>query len=224
MRFRRNPVEVEAVQFLDENWQEMVAFCGSHRDAHDEWDIQTFNLIGEYSTSENPEVKAECWNATTRTWQHLLEEYWVVKDAEGTFWVVTPTQFNLLYTEIRESNIVEHARAELELIDEDPDVKAGYLNILQAFADMGHSGGSTSAAIPLVNELFMKRNLAPLTDNPDEWQFHSEEVWGEPGGIWQSKRNGEAFSKDGGKTYWLLSDGQEIREANHISETYEPAE
>lgn len=105
------------------------------------------------------------------------------------------------------SNLVEHARRELNLIGEEPDTISGYLNVVQAFADMGHSGGSASVAIPVINQLLQFKNLQPLTDNPDEWYFHSEGVAGVSGGFWQNIRNGEAFSHDGGKTYYLLSEG-----------------
>lgn len=104
------------------------------------------------------------------------------------------------------SNLVEHATRELQLIGEEPEFIAGYLRVIQAFADMGHSGGSASVAIPTINALLQFKNLKPLTDDPDEWMQHSEEVWGAEGGVWQNKRNGEAFSDDGGKTYYLLSD------------------
>ena len=117
------------------------------------------------------------------------------------------------------SNLVDHARVELEAIGEEPEVIEGYLKVIQAFADMGHSGGSASVAIPVINQLLQFKNLAPLTANPDEWMFVSEDVWGEAGGIWQNRRNGEAFSNDGGKTYYLLSEGgnNQNREPLHES-------
>lgn len=106
-----------------------------------------------------------------------------------------------------ESNLVAHARRELELIGEDDQEWIdGLVKIVQAFADMGHSGGSASVAIPMINLLLQFKNLMPLTDDPDEWIHHTEELWPEPGGIWQNVRNGEAFSSDGGITYTLLSD------------------
>lgn len=106
------------------------------------------------------------------------------------------------------SNLVEHARRELTALgyDKDPDTMAGFINVVQAFSEMGHSGGSASIAIPTINELLQFKNLSPLTNDPDEWQHHTEEVWGEVGGIWQSKRNGGAFSSDGGTTYTMLDD------------------
>lgn len=98
------------------------------------------------------------------------------------------------------SNLVEHARRELGLIGEDPKMIEMYINVVQAFADFGHSGGSASVAIPTINALLQFKNLTPLTDDPDEWVSHSE------GMIAQNKRNPDAFSEDGGKTYYLLSD------------------
>lgn len=97
------------------------------------------------------------------------------------------------------SNLVDHARRELELIGEEPATIDGYLKVVQAFADMGHSGGSASVAIPVLHELFQYKNLRPLTDSPGEWVDHGNSLW-------QNTRNGEAFSSDGGKTYWLLSE------------------
>ena len=103
------------------------------------------------------------------------------------------------------SNLVEHARTELSLIGEEPETIRGYLNVIQAFADMGHSGGSASVAIPVIHELLQFKNLRPLTDSPDEWMDVSG-VSGD-GAMWQNRRNSEAFSDDGGRTYWLLSEG-----------------
>lgn len=104
------------------------------------------------------------------------------------------------------SNLVEHARRELKALGEDSQTTEGLLKVVQAFADMGHSGGSASVAIPMIEKLLRFENLTPLTDDPEEWFFHGSDVWGEEPGVWQNTRNGEAFSKDGGKTYYLLSE------------------
>lgn len=120
------------------------------------------------------------------------------------------------------SNLVEHARRELEMIGEEPETIAGYLKVVQAFADVGHSGGSASVAIPTLNALLQFKNLKPLTNNPDEWAHHTAEVWGAEGGVWQNRRNSEAFSDDEGKTYYLLSEreavGKDVPLPIHISE------
>lgn len=98
-----------------------------------------------------------------------------------------------------ESNLVIHARRELNIIGEEPDVIEGYLKVIQAFADMGHSGGSAMVAIPVINRLLQFQNLAALTDDPDDWI--------EVGyGLWQNRRCSQMFSEDGGKTYTDVED------------------
>lgn len=116
------------------------------------------------------------------------------------------------------SNLVEHARRELSIVGEEPEFVEGYLKVIQAFADMGHSGGSASVAIPVINQLLQFKNLTPLTDDPDEWMHIAEAQWGEKGGVWQNRRNSEAFSKDGGKTYYLLSERDGNSRPVHISD------
>jgi hypothetical protein len=112
------------------------------------------------------------------------------------------------------SNLVDHARRELELIGEEPEIIDGYLKVIQAFADMGHSGGSASIAIPTLNRLLQFQNLKPLTDDPSEW--NQVDILG-----WQNNRNSEAFSTDGGKTYYLLSERKAGKKSYkvHISDT-----
>lgn len=75
----------------------------------------------------------------------------------------------------------------------------GYLKVIQAFADMRHSGGSASVAIPVIGKLLRFENLSPLTDDPDDWI--------EVGyGMWQNRRCTRMFSEDGGKTYTDVED------------------
>ena len=101
------------------------------------------------------------------------------------------------------SNLVDHARKELALLGEEPDTIDWFCRVVEEFASYGHSGGSASVCIPMLNELLQFKNLTPLTDNPDEWLYHGPDYGGP---IWQNIRNSEAFSKDGGKTYYLLSE------------------
>ena len=103
------------------------------------------------------------------------------------------------------SNLVDHARRELELIGEEQETIDWFCRVIEEFSSYGHSGGSVSICIPMLQELLWFKNLTPLTDNPDEWL----DVTGyNPDGphMWQNRRNSEAFSDDGGKTYYLLSE------------------
>ncbi|MCG7607149.1 hypothetical protein [Mycobacterium sp. CnD-18-1] len=101
------------------------------------------------------------------------------------------------------SNLVAHARRELELIGEEPETIKGYLKVIQAFADMGHSGGSASVAIPTINRLLSFENLAPLTNDSDEWIEVGYDLW-------QNRRCSRMFSEDGGKTYTDVDDREKV--------------
>lgn len=99
-----------------------------------------------------------------------------------------------------------HAKNELRLLGEDRDTTEGLLKVVQAFADMGHSGGSAFIAIDMLERLLRFENLTPITSGPWEWQHHTAVVWNGKNGIWQNRRNSRLFSEDGGVTYWSVDD------------------
>lgn len=103
------------------------------------------------------------------------------------------------------NNLVEHARRELEILDEDDDTIEGLAAVVQKFADMGHSGTSAMFAISYLERLLHFENLTELTDNPDEWTDVSESSNTH---MWQSKRNPAAFSIDDGKSYSLVTNNK----------------
>jgi hypothetical protein len=104
-----------------------------------------------------------------------------------------------------ESNLVAHARRELRIIGEDSDTITGLCRVIRAFADMGHSGSSAHFASLYLDKLLRYQPLSELTDDPAEWiDRHAEGLTPTP--LWQSHRNPEAFSSNGGKTYYLLSE------------------
>lgn len=118
---------------------------------------------------------------------------------------------------VEESNWVTHARRELALVGEEPNIIEWYVNVVKAYSAFGHSGGSMAATAGTLLRLLQFQNLTPLTDDPAEWFHHGEDTWGETGGIWQNIRNGEAFSHDGGKTYYLNSEGGRKKGPQHTS-------
>lgn len=102
-----------------------------------------------------------------------------------------------------QSNLVDHARRELAVLGEEPHTVEGYINVIRAFADMGHSGGSAMVAIPVIGKLLRFENLTPLTDDPDDWV--------EVGcGMWQNRRCGRMFSQDGGVSYTDVDDPNKV--------------
>lgn len=102
------------------------------------------------------------------------------------------------------SNLVRHAERELALAREDEQVVAATLEIVAVFARVGHSGTSAHFHRQMIHRLLAFEHLTPLTDNPGEWVEVGH-------GMWQNVRNSEAFSEDGGKTYYLLSERRRRR-------------
>jgi len=103
--------------------------------------------------------------------------------------------------------LVEHARRELELcgqFEQYPAYAQSIVAAIAAFASFGHSGGSAECAIEQLTKLLQRRTLTPMTDDPEEWHHHGEDVAGVPGGLWQNQRDPAAFSTDGGKTHYFV--------------------
>lgn len=121
--------------------------------------------------------------------------------------------------EKEKSMLVEHAERELALAGlpiptreqlrnikdiEDPSegwnllVADAVMNIIKLFAKQRHSGASASMTLQLVHQLAQFKPLSPLTDNPNEWNEVTD-------GLWQNVRNPEAFSHNGGKTFYILN-------------------
>lgn len=105
----------------------------------------------------------------------------------------------------KESNLVAHAKRELDLLGNGPMIDDHVLEIVKIFSEQGHSGFSAAYTINLITRLLNYENLAPLTNNPDEWNLVFDNTY-------QNKRNSAAFSEDGGKTYTLTSDRENVKE------------
>jgi hypothetical protein len=101
---------------------------------------------------------------------------------------------------------LDYARRELELINENPAAIDAYLQVVAAFTALEKESIAPSKAIGVIHSLLQLKPLSPLTDDPDEWLLVKR-------GMWQSRRNAEAISKDGGRTYTLISEVQESKKA-----------
>lgn len=117
-------------------------------------------------------------------------------------------------------SLVEHAERELALIPEDDEAfKDAILQAVKAFSKYGHSGSSHFVGVHILADLLNYRNLSPLTNDPDEWMFITDDIAGRKGGLYQSTRNPEAFSHNGGKTYYLLSEGANMLNPKPVHRT-----
>ena len=108
------------------------------------------------------------------------------------------------------SNLIKHAERELKLAgmyDKDADYGGALaphiLELIKLFSSKDHSGGTAGITLSVFNQLVKFNNLSPLTNDKDEWMDVADNLW-------QNKRNGEAFSLDGGITYYLLEDKKKI--------------
>lgn len=118
-----------------------------------------------------------------------------------------------------DSPLVNHARSELALLGEDQDVTDDIVKVIEAFAEVADSGGSTPFVIARIEKLMRFEPLSPLTDDPAEWQDQSE-ASGAP--LWQSRRNPMAFSVDGGRTYTLLGEEPKTSDSGQPVHTSQP--
>lgn len=111
------------------------------------------------------------------------------------------------------SNLVKHAEREMKLAGlytEDSDyageIPNAVLKLVKAHSSEEHSGGSHGLTLEIFNKVINFQNLTPLTDNPSEWKQCGS--GGQP--MWQNSRNSAAFSKDAGRTHYLLSDSKKV--------------
>jgi hypothetical protein len=130
-----------------------------------------------------------------------------------------------------QSQLVSYAARELKaagLFDSDGDYggKLGpdILDIIEMFSKQGHSGFSAAMTADIVGKLMRYQPLTPITNNPDDWMKIDPDMWPNDDGIWQCRRNPEAFSNDGGKTYYILSEGANDSNRNpvHLAAEYQP--
>lgn len=108
------------------------------------------------------------------------------------------------------SNLVKHAEYELKLaglFDKDSDYDGmlgeAVLELVKVFAKQGHSGFSAHQTLSMFNEVANFKNLTPIGKSKDEWMNISDMSDSE---MWQNKRRGTTFSRDGGKTWYDIDD------------------
>ncbi len=104
-------------------------------------------------------------------------------------------------------SMMEWAKRELDLAgfkeSDDPDdincwMRNDVLQLIQTFANQGHSGFSARHAINLFQSLANWKPISPLTGEPHEWTEVGPDVW-------QNKRACNVFKGEDGRAYW--SDG-----------------
>lgn len=115
------------------------------------------------------------------------------------------------------SNLVEHAKRELQLagaFDKGSNYEGmlgnSVLELVEVFAKQGHSGTSALITLQLFAMVASYKPLTDLTDNPDDWMDVSEHSVPKGEKMYQCRRRSDAFSRDGGVTYYLLDAPEKI--------------
>lgn len=101
------------------------------------------------------------------------------------------------------SNLVEHAKRELELLklfSEEGDFYGGstakaVMELIEVFAKQGHSGSSAPMVISLFKELANFNTISPITGESSEWNKVGDDLW-------QNMRNSAIF-KDNEKSWYI---------------------
>ena len=108
-------------------------------------------------------------------------------------------------------SLIDHADRELRLagITPDPDIEYGGMlydsvtRLVTEFAQQGHSGFSAGQTIGLLEKLLRFEVLTPITSDPSTWMNVGE-------GVWQSRRQPDCFSDNGGKTWRFLDSEPQV--------------
>jgi hypothetical protein len=104
------------------------------------------------------------------------------------------------------SNLIEHAKEELELaglFDKDSDYDGmlgkAVMDLVKVFSKQGHSGWSAHQTIKIFSIVANYKPLTPIGTTKDEWVEVSDKCW-------QNRRRSSTFSRDGGKTWYDIDD------------------
>lgn len=116
---------------------------------------------------------------------------------------------------IKDSSLVEHAKKEMKLVKLDTlggSVGPKVMSLVEMLASQENDPADADVIIRIFYSLAQFMPLTPVTNEPDEWNEITKEVYSEAmieSGmrLWQSKRAASVFSEDGGKTWEDKRDG-----------------
>jgi hypothetical protein len=105
------------------------------------------------------------------------------------------------------SNLIKHAKKELDLIYSKEDLKHGInkyaydaiMELIKVFSKQGHSNNSAGYVVSAFKTLAMFETIVPLTGEDDEWRLIADE----PEPKWQNIRNSAVFKESDGTAYFI---------------------
>jgi hypothetical protein len=137
--------------------------------------------------------KRQLWDRMCEACASEVEGYRAREDGQEVY---RPSTFAM-----QKYPLIEHAYRELDiarLFAEQPDIAGCVLKMIEALARHDvHTGETFDIVTKMVWDLAHKRPISALTSHPSEW----ERLAGKPP-TWRSIRDPDAYSNDGGKTFY----------------------
>jgi hypothetical protein len=97
-QFRKNPVEIEAVQFTGDNVEEIQEFCGTFQ-WEDAPGVNVFHLY-QGGAEVNGNV-AEVWDKLHDTWVGVKRGQWIIRGLKGEYYPCDDNVFQDSYSEVQ---------------------------------------------------------------------------------------------------------------------------
>lgn len=94
-KYRKRPIEVEALQWTGDNYVEMLNFTDPPLPGTKE--AQLFALVAVENREDNPEHDAEVFDKLHSTWVSLKPTDWVICGVQGEFYPCTNEVFEATY-------------------------------------------------------------------------------------------------------------------------------
>lgn len=85
-KYRKKPVEIEAVQWTGGNWYYLR-----------EWTDSRFDVLAEEDRDEDPEATAQVFDELHSTWVLVYDGDWIIKGIKGEFYPCRDEVFEETY-------------------------------------------------------------------------------------------------------------------------------
>ena len=89
-RFRKKPVEIEAVQWNGDNFRAVHDFTG-----------EQFYTLGPDERDEDPDATAQVFDELHSTWVLVYDGDWIIKGIKGEFYPCRDEVFQETYEEVQ---------------------------------------------------------------------------------------------------------------------------
>lgn len=87
MRYRKRPVEIDAIQFTGHNHAAIQSFTGP----------SLFSGVDDEDRVDDPEIVAEVWDKLHATWVGVKADQWIIRGVQGEFYPCDPDVFHATY-------------------------------------------------------------------------------------------------------------------------------